>query len=360
MVLEDKTMKKLLALLLLNLLLVKYVSAQGCVVAHGTGMPNCTLEDDNKYSYESSISYRWFESNRDYIGTNYNPLRNIIGDQIINHSHFVDISLKCNIFLSSTVDVTVPFVYHTRSQAVKNSSGVVIGRYTNTSSGIADITIIAKHLLLPSNPKGNIQLGVGVSLPSGNDATQGTFQSYNNTTKTITYTTHANDQSIQPGSGGYGIVTSFYGYRKISSFTFYIDGTYTMTPQSINNVQTARSNTYEQVMSIPDFYQGRVGVEYNYRNVTLSLGERIEGVPVYDLVGYSSGFRRPGYSLDLDPGIRYNGRRWTTSIYTPISQRANRLQSRADKLTTALTGKYTQGDAFFAPYEIIGSVSYKF
>jgi len=353
-------MKKLYTLLLLNTLLVKYVFAQGCVVAHGAGMPGCTLENSNQYLYESSISYRWFESNRDYVGTNYNPQRNVIGDQIINHSHFADIGLVYNGITNTSIEFTIPYVYHTRSQAVKNSNGVVINRYTNTSSGIADIIIAVKRSLLTSNTKGNIQLGFGVSLPTGKDNTQGTFESYNSTTKTIVYSTHANDQSVQTGSGGYGIIVSFYGYRKLGFFTGYVDGTYTLTPQSINGVQTARSNIYEQVMSIPDSYQSRVGIEYTTRNFTFSLGERIEGVPVYDLIGYSSGFRRPGYSLDLDPGIRYNNKHWSTSLYIPITQRANRLQSRADKLTTATTGKYTQGDAFFAPYEVIGSVSYKF
>ena len=45
-------------------------------------------------------------------------------------------------------------------------------------------------------------------------------------------------------------------------------------------------------------YMARVGVEYATplrlaSSLTLSLGARIEGVPVHDLVGSSNGFRRP-------------------------------------------------------------------
>ena len=36
-----------------------------------------------------------------------------------------------------------------------------------------------------------------------------------------------------------------------------------------------------------------------------SLGVRVEGVPRYDLIGRSDGFRRPGREVFVEPGISY-------------------------------------------------------
>src|SRR6266480_1007510 len=52
----------------------------------------------------------------------------------------------------------------------------------------------------------------------------------------------------------------------------------------------------------------QVGVAYRRlapaRGISLSLGGRIDGIPQGDLVGgRDNSFRRPGYSLYLDPGI---------------------------------------------------------
>jgi hypothetical protein len=35
----------------------------------------------------------------------------------------------------------------------------------------------------------------------------------------------------------------------------------------------------------------------------LSLGTRVDGIRVKDLVGANEGFRRPGYTLYLEPGL---------------------------------------------------------
>ena len=115
------------------------------------------------------------------------------------------------------------------------------------------------------------------------------------------------DQSIQPGTGGWGIILELYAYQQIiPRLNAYVNGAYTITPEEKNGVPTFRSNPFEAEMSIADSYLGRAGFEYllwpKY-GLSFSLGGRVEGVPVRDLVGGSEGFRRPGYAISIEPGI---------------------------------------------------------
>jgi hypothetical protein len=142
-----------------------------------------------------------------------------------------------------------------------------------------------------NSPKGNLQVTAGFSLPTGKDDVRDTFQVFDKTTNQVVAALRTVDQSIQTGSGGYGIVLAFSGYRKLgANFTLYGNGTYTITPQEKNNVPTFRSSVYESIMSIPDTYSLRTGVDYAVpaaHGLSLSLGLRAEGVPVYDLFGGS-------------------------------------------------------------------------
>lgn len=93
-----------------------------------------------------------------------------------------------------------------------------------------------------------------------------------------------------------------------------------MSPQEENGVPTYRSNPYERVMSIADSYQARGGLEFLIwpkAGLILSLAGRADGVPVYDLVGGSDGFRRPGFAVSIEPGLILNVKSWSFNLYTP-------------------------------------------
>src|SRR6185312_3030085 len=66
--------------------------AQGCVAAHGSGL-SCLLDLDNQVEaskWDIAVSYRWFKSDKHYVGTTYQAQRTSAGDQVINHSNFTD------------------------------------------------------------------------------------------------------------------------------------------------------------------------------------------------------------------------------------------------------------------------------
>lgn len=334
--------------------------AQGCVVAHGSGLPKAVQETQDPEPWDLSVAYRWFQSDRHYVGITEQKQRETAGDQVINRSNFTDLTLTRTLDPRFDVAVTIPYVAHDRSQVVKNASGVILDRFHTQATGLADISVIGTAWLFnPAQTKGNLQVGFGLSLPTGKDNVSDTFETFDRPSGKIVAVQRPVDQSIQPGSGGYGVILSLYGYHDLGGgFSGYLSGNYTITPQDTNGVVTSNG-----LLSIPDTYLFRTGVEYNVSAIsglTLSLGWRVEGVSVFDVIGHSNGFRRPGYSSDIEPGVVYNYKHWTARFYIPYAVQRDRLQNTGDKKKTRLTGVYSQGDAAFADYEIISSVSYRF
>lgn len=119
----------------------------------------------------------------------------------------------------------------------------------------------------------------------------------------------------------------------------------------------------EDIMSVPDQYMARIGASFRFSYIpglTLSAGGRIEGIPVYDFIGGSDAFRRPGYVISVEPGIGYatKSSHWYLSI--PIALSRNRTQSVTDKEMSKITGTFRQGDAAFADYSINIGFAYRF
>ena len=138
---------------------------------------------------------------------------------------------------------------------------------------------------------------------------------------------------------------------------------YQFTPEEDNGVPTYRSNPYEAIMSIADTYMGRVGFDYLIVpdwGFALSLGGRIEGVPVYDAFGGSDWFRRPGFSIGIEPGITASRWGWTLGVTTPVALYRNREQSVPDKQLSAATGTDRHGDAAFADYVVLVTLARRF
>ena len=104
----------------------------------------------------------------------------------------------------------------------------------------------------------------------------------------------------------------------------------------------------------------RGGANFIVDKFTFSAGLRNECLPVHDLIGGSNGFRRPGYIISAEPGITYAFKKINLYAYVPIAVTRNRMQSVPDKISTALNGKYTQGDAAFADYTVNIGMSIKF
>jgi hypothetical protein len=140
-----------------------------------------------------------------------------------------------------------------------------------------------------------------------------------------------------------------------------------MTPQEQNDTEypladrpfTAAFLTPLQTHnSIPDQYFGRGGFNYLVlpkQGLAVSLGARIEGIPAYDAIGDSMGFRRPGYTISIDPGMAWTYKKISLSVSVPVAAYRNRLQSAPEAALNR-----PPGDAAFADYSILASFNYRF
>lgn len=370
--------------------------AQGCVAVRGCANPLSLSEgvrpEDAELSggdWLASVSYRWLHSHRHFVGDVEQTYRQVDGTQIINQSHFIDLGVQYAVTPRYSVSFTLPIVTSERSQRVLgkpesptpafNSTFFYSPqnvRYQTGATGIGDIRLGGYAWLWnPAVPrKGNIQLGVSLKAPTGDDGLTGTFYSTNGpSVKTL-------DQSIQPGDGGWGFALEANAYQEIFPRTVaFAQASYLFNPENQNGVLTWRDNGttkpgvvtatpkqasyYEHFMSIPDQYFGRAGLAYTIVpkwGLALTAAGRIEGVPVEDVLGRSDGFRRPGFAVSFEPGLVWMKGRYNLNVSVPFALYRNRERSLADQKASAASGADVHGDAAFADYVLTFGFAVRF
>ncbi len=357
----------LLSLTLVGALACGEVFAQGCVAARGAGQTTNhappSEQGDAVGKFQTSVAYRWLNSDRHFVGSEEQKQRKREGSQVINRSNFVDVAVTYAFNDRYSATLTIPFASHDRSSVVRNSQREIIQRYHTQNSGLADVRLMGSMWLMDpkSHADGNVVLGVGLDLPTGRKDAKDTFQTFDEPTQKIVAQERRVDQSIQLGDGGYGVLLDLYAYRHVlDRLSVFVNGFYAITPQETSGVPTSRRNPFESVMSIADSFMARAGFDYlllPQHNLSVSLDARIEGVPVEDLVGGSDGFRRPGYAVSVEPGVTATVGSYTMSLYAPYAVYRNRTRSVADRRQTAATGSFQHGDAAFADYLVMFSFS---
>jgi hypothetical protein len=354
-------MKQLFSCLLgafLSIIISNNVAAQGCVAIRSTGgicaMNHSELADTTS-KWEFNANNRYFKSFRHFIGTNEQKQRVAQGTEVINHSYTLDLTLTRHLNKWWSFSIDAPILANSRSSLYEHDGK---NRYTTHSFGLGDIRFTAYRWVIdPAKmPRGNIQFGLGIKLPTGDYNYQDFFHK-NDSTQVLGPV----DQSIQLGDGGTGFSTemnAFYYFSK--HFSMYSNLYYLVNPREQNGTSTSRGSApsassilYESsTMSVPDQYMLRAGANYTAKYLTASVGVKDECLPVHDLIGGSGGFRRPGYIISVEPGLTYNLKRISLYAYVPMALVRSRTQSVPDKIKTSITGVYSQGDAAFADYTV--------
>ncbi len=232
--------------------------------------------------------------------------------------------------------------------------------YTSTTSGIGDSALVAQGWLWnPRHAKrGNISIGFGLQAPSGKDNVQ------NNVLTSATATTPTvvtDDYSIQPGSGGWGMVFQWQAFRDVgNNTTIYTNGNYLATQGGYNNVlrsATALSQPLTAYNAIQDQYLLQAGVAHaisRIKGLSVTFGPRVEG---------SSG-KQPDWQRPRLPAARVRDFRrawfhlWPRPEHNSGQHRKgtvyrDRTRSVPDKMLGA------HGDAAFADYVWLLSYSYR-
>lgn len=353
-------MKNIIMVLVL-VLSNKISTAQGCVAIRSNGNSCSIGKPEDVKGWQLNLNNRYFKSYKHFVGTTEQKHRVDSATEVINHSYSLDITLTRTINTRWSFAVTLPVISNVRSSKYEhygNTSKSPNARRTTRSFGIGDIRIaVYRWMFDPAKAhKGNLQLGLGLKLPTGDFRYQDLFYK-NDSTSTLGPV----DQSIQLGDGGTGISFETKGYYNFShKFGCYGDFYYLINPREQNGVSTARGGTtsanaikyFTSSMSVPDQYMARAGVNYMIKKLTFSGGIRIEGIPSSDLFGGDKGFRRPGYVISADPVVSYMAKKTNLYLSVPVALQRNRTQSYADKLQTGSTGIKVQGDAAFADYLI--------
>ena len=347
----------------LLLLITLNVQGQGCVAIRGNTSCGRTGGSLNlqKKEFNLLMGFRHFKSFRHYRGDVEETNRVAEGTEVINISSFLDLSLSYGITDRFYVNAILPVVFHNRSSMYEHGGNPPNGlgeRHTTSSKGLADVRLgVGYWLFDPKKHDYNYSLGVGVKLPSGKYNYTDTF--YNQGASKDQDLELVVDQSIQPGDGGTGVALDFQGYHPLSHhFGIGTNMFYLINAQATNGVLT-RGGKNE--FSCPDQYAVRLAAYYNSSlGFSAFLAGRVEGVPSSDLIGISSGFRRPGVAVAIEPGVSYNKNNYSFFASFPIAIYRNRTQSYLDKEKTELTGIFTQGDAAFADYVTSVGFSYRF
>lgn len=344
-----------------------HANAQGCVAIRSNGA-SCTMDGahsevvmNSQQRWLVSVNTRYFKSYKHFVGRVEQKERGEKGTEVINHTASTELGLNRKLNARWTVGLFVPVINNVRSSMYEhygNTSQSANARHKTHSFGLGDVRMAAYYWVLDPEKvaRGNIQLGAGLKLPTGDYRYLDYFYK-NDTTKIIGPV----DQSIQLGDGGTGITTEYNAFYRLNrTWSIYSNGFYLFNPREHNGVSTARGGTPtataivygSDVMSVPDQFMFRAGANYSFKHLHLSGGMRIEGVPARDILGESNGFRRPGYVLSLEPVVAYSIKRTQLYVSVPYAIERNRTQSVPDKIRTRLTGSYAQGDAAFADYTI--------
>jgi hypothetical protein len=354
-------MKRFYILFLIAIVFINVrTNAQGCVAIKGTAGV-CSRPADAK-GWDLNIGNRFFKSYKHFVGTEEQKQRIKAHSNVINTSYEMDITATRTFNSRWSVGVALPVLAFGRSSLYEHDGAT---RHNTHSFGIGDIRVTAYRWMFDpaTSHKGNLQLGLGLKLPTGDYNVQDYF--YKKADSSIL---GAVDQSIQPGDGGTGItfeLNSFYNFsHKVGVYAGFF---YLVNPREVNGTSTARGGAVSatnkkyntDVMSVPDLFMTRAGLSYTISRYTFAGGVRVEGLPSKDLIGGSRGFRRPGYIVSAEPSLTYVAKKLSFNLAVPVALKRNRTQSNSDKRRTKDTGIHQQGDAAFADYLVSAGISFR-
>ncbi|KRP07186.1 MAG: hypothetical protein ABR94_07685 [Sphingobacteriales bacterium BACL12 MAG-120802-bin5] len=362
-----------LLMILCTLLSYQQVHAQGCVglrsITTNNSVQGSALLD--KGDLQFGMGYRFFHSYKHFRGTEHEIIREDLGNNVLNEVNAFDLLITYGINKQWNITADLPYSFNWRSSLYEHGNypdndpdGTDIRRSTNTN-GINDVRLTVNRWLFDTyreDAKGNMNIGFGIKAPTGDYAAMDTFY-YKGSDGQNVY--REVDQSIQLGDGGWGFSLEAQGFTAFSDALFgYFNVFYLFSPMDTNDAATYRSNPYEAFQSIPDQFLVRFGLTYvspDLPGFAFNTGLRFEGIPVEDAIGESNGFRRPGKTVSVEPGVSYERNNHIFSLNVPIALYRNRPMSVADQQYNIefAPEEPRHGDAAFADYLISFVYSYR-
>jgi hypothetical protein len=308
-----------------------------------------------------NVSTRNLTSTDHYSGDVEQVQRQTLGTYVLNVQHAVDVSVSHTFTERLSMSLGAPFV--AASWGIPSPTAPTPGpRATENARGLGDISVSGRYWLLPTSrfTSGNISAGIGVKMPTGNAGYMDTYPDRNGNNNQPRFV----DQSVQPGDGGWGITLELAGFKRLPRAQLFGSANYLANPRDTNTTTSGSINRLPPnaqptgnpdrfYNSVPDQFMARVGaaVPIGQTGFAGSLAWRVEGMPRYDVIGASHGFRRPGVEMFIEPGFSYAKGSQIYAFQIPIAYYRNRFP---DPYTGA------SGDATFPNYIFLASYGYRF
>src|SRR5919109_3757652 len=123
-------------------------------------------------SWQLSTGYRWQKSDRHFVGSEEQKQREAESSQVVNRIHLLDATVTYNVSPRTSLTLGLPYLMAERSNPIRDTQRVVIDRSVTQARSLSDITFTARRWMLApeSHAGGNVSLGLGLKLPTGDDA----------------------------------------------------------------------------------------------------------------------------------------------------------------------------------------------
>lgn len=326
--------------------------AQGCILLRQTAPLFGTTGalDQEVGSWTITFTGRSSIANKHYRGTEHQIERETEQTYVVNRQNSITATVGYQLTPRISVTAGIPFVEASWGIPSPRAGGPAT-RANENAHGLGDITTLARVAMF--NPatttrSWNVIFGGGVKMPTGNNEATDVFPDGNGNNNLERFV----DISVHPGDGGWGVIMDFQGYKQIGRVTAFGSSTWLANPRdtgtaSRGNLVTAA--TPSNINTVSDQFVFRAGASVPITShITASLSWRAEGVPRYDLIGDSHGFRRPGVEMYWEPGVTVTNGRHSMSFNFPVGYYFNRFPN-------PYTGN--AGDSTFPEYVSIATYS---
>jgi hypothetical protein len=308
--------------------------------------------------WQVSLSFRGLNSDDHYRLDQLQEERHTLGTFVINRQRAADLNVSYTASPRLSLSVGIPAVV--ASWSIPSPTRPVPGpRAQQDARGLGDISAMARYWIFApaAHTRRNLAIGIGVKAPTGADDVEDRIPDANGQNVAL----RTVDQSIQPGDGGWGMILEAQAFTQLRRVRLFTSGTYLANPRNTNGVPSlivARgaaanpANRDKLVNSVPDQYVVRAGgAVHLWRGLGASGAWRVEGLPRYDVLGKSNGFRRPGVAMFVEPGVIYSHGPHYWSFNVPIGYYYNR---KPDPNTGI------EGDATFPRHIFLGTYGFRF
>jgi hypothetical protein len=284
--------------------------------------------------WQVTVASRNLVSNDHYNGKVEQIERQTLQNYVTNIQNLLDIGVSRAVTKRLSVSLGVPFV--NSSWALRDPAFPLPAErreIVQHGRGIGDISVTSRFWVF--NPDThldwNVAGGAGVKMPTGNSRFQDKFIDRVDRTLALRYV----DQSVQPGDGGWGLMTEAHAFWRVKRVFLFGSGSYLANPKDTNDTPSIIAvlglplNTGAfaglGVNSVPDQYMARLGGTVPvWKGFSASVAWRMEGMRRYDLFGDSHGWRRPGTAMFVEPGVSYSRGSHTFSFNVPLGYYYNR------------------------------------